>query len=190
MSDTKNKIINAASQCFFQHGYTAASIAMISRYADLSRVTIHKHFCNKEDLFRQVVIDYMHCTEINLHEYQHSQKPFWPATKELLLKKCEKVFEEVNSPLVKSDLINAVQRCCQDIIDKRRLQAHTAIAKSTAKAIKNNELCLKELAMTELEFAKTLHQAAENFVMSTLTTSTEQSFINLLSVFMAATKVR
>ncbi|WP_371373363.1 TetR/AcrR family transcriptional regulator [Thalassotalea aquiviva] len=188
MPDSINRIIKAARECFRQHGYNTANIAMISRHAKISRVTIHKHFTNKEALFRAVVSDYLDKTAMTIENYQLSNQSFWPATKALLREKCERVFEEVSNHLIKPDLAQAGEQYCQDLIEQRRLQTIKAIADKAQQAVEANELSLVKVSMTSLEFAQTLHQAAENFLMSGSKSSTEASFIRLLNVFVAATE--
>ena len=71
--------------CFFQHGYGAANISMVSRYVGISRVTIHKQFKSKELLFRAVVEQHFQQNNLLLDEYKLSEEDFWLETQALII---------------------------------------------------------------------------------------------------------
>lgn len=49
-TDTRNRVIRAATEVFAEHGYQKATIAEISRLAGLSEAGIYEYFQGKEDL--------------------------------------------------------------------------------------------------------------------------------------------
>ena len=55
---TEQKVLAGARQCFFQHGYKASNMTLISEHAGLSRATVHKYLKNKDDAFRKVVYQF------------------------------------------------------------------------------------------------------------------------------------
>lgn len=54
-NDTKARIIEAAAQQFFDLGYKRATTRGIAQAADVSEVTLFRHFGNKQDLFLAVI---------------------------------------------------------------------------------------------------------------------------------------
>lgn len=49
--DTRQRIIDAASKVFFEQGYARATTRKIAAEADLTEVTLFRHFGSKENLF-------------------------------------------------------------------------------------------------------------------------------------------
>ena len=56
MKDTGQKIIDAASKVFARDGLSGATTREIARVAKVNEVTLFRHFKNKDELLRQVVI--------------------------------------------------------------------------------------------------------------------------------------
>jgi len=54
-SEKELKIIEAATEIFFQHGFSAATTDMIQKHARVSKATLYAFFANKEVLFAQVI---------------------------------------------------------------------------------------------------------------------------------------
>ncbi len=55
MSDTKEKILDAAERIFAEHGYAAASLRSIIAKAGVNLAAVHYHFGSKEELLRAVL---------------------------------------------------------------------------------------------------------------------------------------
>lgn len=56
-SSAKQRIIDAAFEPFFMHGYEAASLSNIASTAGIRKATIYTHFANKEALFSELLQD-------------------------------------------------------------------------------------------------------------------------------------
>jgi len=56
--NTKDKIIEAAYNCFSEKGYIATSTKEIAKEAGLSEITLFRHFGTKEAIFDQVIRKY------------------------------------------------------------------------------------------------------------------------------------
>ncbi len=54
----KEKILQAAYDCFSKRGYTGATTREIARLAGVSEVTLFRLFGNKKELFREVLINF------------------------------------------------------------------------------------------------------------------------------------
>ncbi len=55
MTDTKEKILDAAERIFAKHGYAASSLRSIIAEAGVNLAAVHYHFGSKEELLRAVV---------------------------------------------------------------------------------------------------------------------------------------
>lgn len=64
MSNTHEKIIEAAKVLFEKKGYTAATTKEIAELADVSEVTLFRHFETKRNLFEQTVHSCIHPYEL------------------------------------------------------------------------------------------------------------------------------
>ncbi|NUP53103.1 MAG: TetR/AcrR family transcriptional regulator [Catenulispora sp.] len=56
-TQTRRRIIDAATEVFLQDGYVGAKTDEIASVAGASKQTIYKHFGRKEKLFEQIVLD-------------------------------------------------------------------------------------------------------------------------------------
>ncbi|NUR57440.1 MAG: TetR/AcrR family transcriptional regulator [Catenulispora sp.] len=56
-TQTRRRIIDAATEVFLQDGYVGAKTDEIAAAAGASKQTIYKHFGRKENLFEQIVLD-------------------------------------------------------------------------------------------------------------------------------------
>jgi TetR/AcrR family transcriptional repressor of mexJK operon len=50
-------ILEAAGQCFLEHGFTGTSMDTVAREAGVSKLTVYSHFQNKDALFKEVITD-------------------------------------------------------------------------------------------------------------------------------------
>ncbi len=59
MTETRDKILDAARELFYEHGYYATSTRVIARDAGVNEVTLFRHFGNKEELLKAIIqVDY------------------------------------------------------------------------------------------------------------------------------------
>ena len=59
MTDTKDRILEAARDLFFEHGYYATSTRVIAQTAGINEVTLFRHFGTKEELLKAIIkLDY------------------------------------------------------------------------------------------------------------------------------------
>mgnify|MGYP003669176641 CR=1 FL=1 len=187
MPSTTDKILNTAMDCFFQHGYDTSNISMVSRYAGISRVTIHKQFKSKEVLFRAVVEKHFQQHNILINIYSKSEKNFWLETQDLIIQRCEGLFNDVSSSLVRSDLIHAGQAFCKDIIQAEESLIKTSIRSRIEKEIDANRLTLRKVGLTAEQLAEALHFAPFGITVSVSEQNNTAFVENLMAVFKAST---
>lgn len=188
MPSSTEKILKTATECFFQYGYNAANISMISRHSAVSRVTIHKHFKSKELLFRAVVDRHFEENSVQINHYINDEDDFWQATENLTIAQCRDLFEDITSTLVRADLIHAGHAYCRDIIQAHEDFIREAIRIRLVKEIKNHRLTLERINLNEDALVDAIHYAPFGIAISVFENEDNQAFIkNLISIFKAST---
>ncbi|MFZ3589534.1 TetR/AcrR family transcriptional regulator [Bacillus sp. DJP31] len=109
LKDRKRKSIKqAAFTLFSEYGLKDVKITDIAKLANVSQVTIYNHFENKEQLFRETLIDY---TNRKFEEYQglllNTSIPFQERIEQYILdkiKSAEEIYPDIiETALVKDD---------------------------------------------------------------------------------------
>lgn len=68
--ETRARILEAAAECFAQHGYEAASVADICERAGVSKGAFYHHFPSKQDLFMALLNDWLEALDASLRRVQ------------------------------------------------------------------------------------------------------------------------
>ncbi|SFD00674.1 TetR/AcrR family transcriptional regulator [Pseudoalteromonas denitrificans] len=189
MPSSREKILTCATECFFQHGYIAANISMIARYSQISRVTIHKQFRTKEALFRAVVEKYISDNNVLLQDYSQSDGDFWAETEAFILKRCDGLFEEVSSSLIRTDLLHAGQSHCNDIITENEIEVRKIISLRVSKELTENRMTLSKIDITVEAFARIIESAPFGLALSSLEEDNQAFVKQLMKVFKASTSI-
>ncbi|TWX67031.1 TetR/AcrR family transcriptional regulator [Colwellia sp. C1TZA3] len=187
MPSTTDKILNTAMDCFFQHGYDTANISMVSRYAGISRVTIHKQFKSKELLFRAVVEKHFQQHNVLINIYSKSEINFWQETRVLIIQRCEGLFNHVSSSLVRANLLHAGQAFCKDLIQAEEGLIKNSIQLRIEKEISSNRLTLSKIDLSASALAEILHFAPFGITVSVSDQNNTTFVENLMAVFKAST---
>ena len=180
-------ILNFATECFFRQGYNATNIATISRLAGISRVTIHKQFSSKKDLFRSVVVNHFTQQKQFVIEYSQSDADFWQDTESLLLNRCEGAFDGVTSALTRSELIHCAQAYCKDIIDQEEIAEVKLIEERLLKEIKENRISINKLNMSTFDFARLIESIPKGIAVSSFESESQVFIAHSLRLFKLAT---
>jgi len=179
-------ILTSAKECFFQHGYAAANISMIGRYAEISRVTIHKQFKSKEDIFRSVVEKHIHDNYGFLERYVQSEGDFWAETESFILNRCGGMFEEISSSIVRTDLLHAGQSYCLDIIHKNIIRVRESISFRIEKELSEKRITLKNIDISVEEFSRLIESAPLGLVVESQEKDNIGYVKHLMKVFKAS----
>lgn len=188
MLKSTKQIFETAKACFFQHGYTASSIAMISRYAKVSRVTIHKQFESKEVLFRASVQNVLLEKDIEIQKYVNSSGLFWADTYQFLSDRCREVFEDIPSAMIKADLVHAGRAFCSDLLDENRIKTRLAIQTKLHKAVDLEQVSLDKLGLSIETFAANIETIGEALMLSSASIDPRKSLQSTLHVFDVASR--
>ena len=88
---TKEQILNAAFDCFYEKGYEATSLEEIASRANVTRGAIYWHFSDKNDLYRAViqltmekgdVAQFAHDLPEDMSTRERLEEVFWMAINE------------------------------------------------------------------------------------------------------------
>jgi len=189
LPSSTERILTCATECFFQHGYVAANISMIARYAEISRVTIHKQFRTKEALFRAVVEKYIDDNNVLLQEYSHSTGDFWDETEAFILKRCDGLFEEVSSSIIRTDLLHAGQSHCHDIIKENEIKVREIIGSRISIELTENRMTLSKIDISLEEFSRVIESAPFGLALSSMEEDNQAFVKHLMKVFKASTAI-
>lgn len=85
----KENIRNAAFELFKVYGVEKVSIAEIAKKANVSPVTIYNYFGNKDELFKEVLSEYMNNELEQYVELLHSNLPFPKKLEKMVFNKTE-----------------------------------------------------------------------------------------------------
>lgn len=187
LPSSQNQILVAAKECFFQLGYSAANISMIGRYADISRVTIHKHFKSKDVLFRAVVENHIAESEERLDSYKQSTADFWLETEALIIARCSGLFDEIKSAQIRTDLLHAGQVHCEDIISSSEQAVRDAISLRVTQEINENRMTLEKVGISTEDLSRIIESAPFGLVLSSADQDNIAYVCQLIKVFKAAT---
>ncbi len=154
--NTQQQILDGAKKCFFQHGYKASNMSLISQYAGFSRVTLHKYFKNKDLVFRAVCHEYQaRCHEACL-PILDAQLNCWEGIAQSLGAWSKSIFESVSDRLVYKDLHYYAQQVAEDIFLDAHLKLESVLCQIINQGEKNGELDLQKLQLSNIQLAKIL----------------------------------
>ncbi|WP_371188933.1 TetR/AcrR family transcriptional regulator [Thalassotalea maritima] len=189
MAKSKQQIIDAATACFLQHGYQATNISMISRYAEISRVTIHKHFGSKDVLLRAVIEH--HCQRQNalFAQLKQQNQDIWATIATALKAIAEPMFNDIKQDMIRNELLYAGRKYAQDIIDQHR-QNHVSYIQSLLEdAIDTKKIRLDTLNVSSFELAEMIEINFKGLIHTNRRLSIEQRIDQLISVYRQATRI-
>lgn len=188
MSKSVEKLVEAARQCFFQHGYSAANVSLIGRYAGISRATIYKNFSSKEALLRAVMQQHIDFHDAALVSYQASEQDFWDDTERLVKSRCQGVFDEINSSLIRSELIHAGQIHCHDLIEIETEKVQSAIETRLEREIANSKVVIAATGLTPKRMTQVIESVPIGIAFSSVEDNTYDLVTDMFAIFKASAK--
>lgn len=188
-NSTKEKILESAESCFFQHGFQRTNMSLVSKYSGFSRVTVHKHFCTKKNLLRAVILNYFQSKmeEVEKHIEQHPEYTAWQAIEYWNDILSHPIFEQINDQYILEDLNQACNEHAYDIKLEMKQKMIAFIKKHIDRGIEDNEICLSKVGVDSLELATLIDNSMEAVVMNTALDKTKIHVNALFRVFKAST---
>lgn len=188
MRASTTKILQAARRCFFQHGYSSTTVSLISKYAEVSRVTIHKQFCSKERIFKKVLEHYLVESKDQMTEILASHSDCWSMINALMNNWLDEVFKEISDDITRNDLIYSARKHCKDVLIELRDSECLAIEQALAQGVKDKQVDLSRINMTCAELADLL-ETSFGGIINTHKDGDPSLFVSsLLKIYQEATR--
>lgn len=188
MPKSVEKILEAAEECFFQHGFNAANVSLIGRYAGISRATIYKNFSSKEDLLLAVIQKHIDDNQSALISYADSNADFWNDTEELIKGRCQGIFDDISSNLIRSELIHVGQTLGQEMLQKEVRHVQNVIQDRMNREISEGKLSLEVVGINVEQFAQVIESVPIGIAFSSMEDNNYDLITNMFSVFRASTR--
>lgn len=142
---TEERVIAGARQCFFQHGYKASNMTLISEHAGFSRATVHKYLKNKDDAFRKVVHQFQLQANNDCKPILAEQLACWKTIELIMQTWLKPTFDEVSNQVILNDLKYHVQHVAQDIFSQARKDIEKMLSDVLTKAQQQDEISLERI---------------------------------------------
>ncbi|TLU65791.1 TetR/AcrR family transcriptional regulator [Thalassotalea litorea] len=187
--DRKQQILSAARRCFFQFGFKPTTISMISSYADTSRVTIHKLFSGKEDIFRQVVEQHFHHTQEQVKMHRVQMTNIWQVVENIVMVLGQPVFQDIKDKKVHQDLVQSCMQYAEDLSQNQRQFVRKNLTELIVFALNNQQITLEHLDMSCAELAQSIETNVYGLLHSNIDLQAHQTLQQLLKIYRAATRI-
>lgn len=184
--NTEHKILAGARQCFFRHGYKASNMTLISEYAGFSRATTHKHFKNKDDAFRQVLMQVKQQANEACQPIMKGELECWESISLIVQIWLKPTFEEAGDQRIINDLKYHVQQVADDIFQQVRKDIEDMLYQLLAKAESKNDISLVHTGLETRELAKILLASLDGIRGHLEKQRLEQASHDILHIFKLA----
>lgn len=155
-TNTEQKVLASARQCFFRHGYKASNMTLISEYSGYSRATIHKYFKNKDDAFRQVFHRFQQQANEACQPIMAQQLECWERIHLIMRTWLKPTFDEVSDQFVLNDLKFHVQQVAAEQFQQARQGIEDMLYELLYKAEQQDKLSLTQIELSPRKLAKLL----------------------------------
>ncbi|NVK38815.1 MAG: TetR/AcrR family transcriptional regulator [Gammaproteobacteria bacterium] len=184
--NTEQKILSAARQCFFQHGYKATNMTLISEYAGFSRATVHKYFKNKDDAFRQVCQQLQQQASAACIPILQKELDCWQSIHAIAETWLKPTFDEVSDQRIVSDLKYHVQHVAQDIFNEARQSIEDMLTNLLENAASQQKITFEYINIQPRMLAKLLVASLDGLRGHLEKPSLEQASLDILKIFQQA----
>jgi len=153
---TEQKVLAAARMSFFQYGYMATNMTLISETAGFSRVTTHKYLKNKDDALRQVCRQFQQQANEACAPLFTQQLNCWEAIDLIMQVWLKPTFEEVVDQKVLNDLRYHVQQVASDIFVEARQDLEDMLCEQIEKGVAEGSLTLEKIQVSPRQLSSLL----------------------------------
>jgi len=185
-TNTEQKVLASARQCFFGHGYKASNMTLISEYSGYSRATIHKYFKNKDDAFRQVFHRFQQQANEACQPIMAQQLECWERIHLIMQTWLKPTFDEVSDQFILNDLKYHVQQVAEDIFKQARQGIEDMLCEILHNAELKQELSLTNLGVSPRKLAKLLLASLDGLRGHLEKQDLEQASQDILRIFKLA----
>ncbi len=187
-NSTQQQILDGARKCFFQHGYKASNMSLISQYAGFSRVTLHKHFKNKDLVFRAVCNEYQEKCHQSCFPIVKANLNCWDAIAQSMGVWSKSIFEEVNDRLVYKDLHYHAQQVAEDIFLDAHLKLESVLCQLIKAGVEKKEISLTKMQLSDQQFAKIIISSMNGINTNTQPELIRETTDQVLNIFRLASE--
>ncbi len=152
-SNTRQTIIDGARACFFKHGFRASNMSLISKFAGFSRVTLHKHFRNKERVFRAVCTDYQTNCINDCQQVLTQHFSCWDMIEQVTISWNKSIFEEVSDDRVLRELLFEASQVAQDIFEDAKKANRDMLQAVLDKGLIDSQISLQACQLNSEQLA-------------------------------------
>ncbi len=152
-SDTQQKMIDGACACFFKHGFRGSNMSLISQYAGFSRVTLHKHFKNKEGVFRAMCSDYQASCNAECQLILGQPAPCWQKIEQITAIWSKSAFDDVHDDQVLRELIFEASQVACDIFEEAHQDLEQLLLGVLDEALANDQISLQACQLSSAQLA-------------------------------------
>lgn len=186
---SKEKILTAAENCFFQHGYQKTNMSLVSKYSGFSRVTVHKHFCTKKHLLRAVFRNHYesNLSKVEKHIAENPEYTPWQAIEYMTEIMAHPIFERISDLYILEDLEKACKEHGEDIRIEMKASLVAFMKKHIDRGVSEGSLCLDKVGIDSQELALLLDNSLEGIILNTQIKKTRTHVDAMFKVYKVAT---
>ncbi len=185
----RERILNAAKTCFFQHGFKTTTMSMVARYAEVSRVTVHKYFSNKEELFIALIENHKKENQDVIESVRQQQLPVWEAIEQLMRHMCKPIFDEISNFIIRDELVYYANKLSSDAVQCHALDFRQAMSSMIKQAVRNNEMQLDSTGLTADDIAKLIDLALMGLAHSSMPTDSREDILKIIQLYRTTTSI-
>ncbi len=152
-SNTRQKIIKSARECFLSCGFRASNMSLISKFAGFSRVTLHKHFKNKERVFHAVCVDYRTQCQEQCQVISDQDLPCWEMIQQVTDVWTNTAFDDIQDSLVLKELFFEAQQVAADIFTQATVDLAKMLEGILDNGIKKSEINLQACQLSSAQLS-------------------------------------
>ena len=186
ITNTEEKVLIGARQCFFRHGYKASNMTLISEYAGYSRATIHKYFKNKDDAFCQVIHQFQQQANDACQPIVAQNLECWESINLVMQAWLKPTFDEVNDQHILNDLKYHAQHIAKDTFEQARQDVEDIFCTLLETAEQQGNLSLDNLPINARKLSRLLLASLDGLRGHLEKQNLEQASNDILRIFQLA----
>ena len=183
--DTRQQILDAASERFTQYGYNKTTMAEIAKDCGMSAANLYRHFENKLDIGANLACECLDNKTIGIRDIvQQKQQPAAERLQNIILNSLNFTYGQWSENPRLNEMVNAICDDRMDIVDGYRLNEHALLVELLKDGITNGEFAIDDVEDTAYAITAATTLFNTPLLMSTYTlkefTSRANSVIKLL----------
>jgi len=185
---TQQNIVLSAKQCFFQHGFKKTTMTMVSDYSGFSRVTVHKHFTSKEQLFLATLEAELKLKFERAENAIRSEYSPWKNIETYLLNIASTIFENIENEFVLQDLHHTFNTIGLELKNQFRARVIQFIEQQIELGSQSNVLSLKASELNPLTISTLVDLCFSGIILNSPLSQIKPQIHHLIRIFKLATR--